>query len=161
MVLNFAAMKARSHLRRVRVHVLALVLLYQLLDGLVRHTGPIRETALQRSTSTFIQCHGRRGGCASMASNCLARAGAGSRGRALRQRLRRADGCCLSDSVAQPQRRPGSRDAPSHSLSNEAIEIVDANGLARDALGRANSHANPEPRNRPVKNANARLGKWL
>ena len=40
------------------------------------------------------------------------------------------------------------------SLSNEAIELVEANGLARDALGRAHSHANPRPRNRPVKNAN-------
>ena len=45
-------------------------------------------------------------------------------------------------------------------LSNEAIELVDANGLARDALGRAHSHANPGPRNRPVKNANARLRKY-
>ena len=48
--------------------------------------------------------------------------------------------------------------------SNEAIELVDANGLARDgrvtALGRAHSHANPGPRNRPVKNANARLRKY-
>ena len=43
------------------------------------------------------------------------------------------------------------------SLSNEAVELVDANGLARDALGRTHSHANPRPRNRPVKNANARL----
>ena len=46
------------------------------------------------------------------------------------------------------------------SLSNEAIELVEANGLARDALGRAHSHANPRPRNRPVKNANARLMKY-
>ena len=45
-------------------------------------------------------------------------------------------------------------------LSNEVIELVDANGLARDALGRAHSHANPRPRNRPVKNANARLRKY-
>ena len=47
------------------------------------------------------------------------------------------------------------------SLSNEAIELVDANGLhARDAVGRAHSLANPRPRNRPVKNANARLRKY-
>ena len=46
------------------------------------------------------------------------------------------------------------------SLSNEAIELVEANGLARDALGRAQSHANPRPRNRPVNHANARLRKY-
>ena len=45
-------------------------------------------------------------------------------------------------------------------LSNEAIELVDANGLARDALWRVHSHANPRPHNRPVKNANARLRKY-
>ena len=45
------------------------------------------------------------------------------------------------------------------SLSNEVIELVDANGLARDALARAHSHANPRPRNRPVKKENARLRK--
>ena len=41
--------KAHSHLRRVRV--LALVLLYQLLDGLglVRHRAPIRESAKMAS----------------------------------------------------------------------------------------------------------------
>ena len=42
----------------------------------------------------------------------------------------------------------------------EAFELVNANGLARDALGRAHSHASPRPRNRPVKNANARLRKY-
>ena len=49
----------------------------------------------------------------------------------------------------------------SHSLSNEVIELVDANGLARDALARAHSHANPRPRNRPVKKENARLRKYV
>ena len=41
-----------------------------------------------------------------------------------------------------------------------SICVMCINGLARDALWRVHSHANPRPRNRPVKIANARLRKY-